>query len=216
MIKKTMAVALVIGSTLAGTSAVHATATKIPKNFLLTERTAAEGSVVEDEEWWKISDSLSRQLAFNPCRSKRKSRDGRVAMRTITHLTSAPSSAGEQLVLYRNARAAQAAFRKLRADLARCSKPAVVKRDRFGYVGRPLRVGDEALSVAGYDYDAKGRRLSPSDDLAVVGRRGAALFLYTANARGRGANKEITGQAGKMAKKVCGLPGVCGKKTGSR
>ncbi|MFD2348735.1 hypothetical protein ACFSTC_03975 [Nonomuraea ferruginea] len=78
-----------------------------------------------------------------------------------------------------------------------------VARGRRGPVGGRLRLRRE------------GRRLSPSDDLAVVGRRGAALFLYTANARGRGAKKEITGQAGKMAKKVCGLPGVCGKKTGS-
>ncbi|MGN9787260.1 hypothetical protein ACTMTF_37965 [Nonomuraea sp. ZG12] len=210
---------MVIGSVLAGTSAAHATtatATKIPEHFLLTERAAAEGSVVMDEEWWEISDNLSRRLEFNPCRSKGKPRDGRVAMRTITYLTSAPSGVSEQLVLYRDARSAQAAFRKLRADLARCSKPAVAERDRFGYVGKPSRVGDEARSVAGYDYDAHGRRLAQSDDLAVVGRRGAALFLYTANARGRGAKKEITGQARKMAKKVCGLPKVCGKKTGSR
>ncbi|QYC45109.1 hypothetical protein Nocox_37785 [Nonomuraea coxensis DSM 45129] len=211
MIKKTVTVALAIGTVLAGTSAAHATATRIPKYFLLTERAAAAGAVVEGEEWWKISDSLSRPLEFNPCRSKAKGkpRDGRVAMRTITYLSSAPSGSSEQLVLYANARSAQAAFRKLRADLARCSKPAVVKRDRFGYVTKPLRVGDEALSVAGHEYGPTGRRLSPSDDLAVVARRGAALFLYTANARGRGAKKEITAQAGKMAKKVCGLPGVC-------
>ncbi|MDA0635749.1 hypothetical protein OUY22_20205 [Nonomuraea sp. MCN248] len=90
----------------------------------------------------------------------------------------------------------------------------MVKRDRFGYVGKPLRLGDEALSVTGHDYDAAGRRLSPTDDLAVVGRRGAALFLYTSNAMGRGAKKKITRQAGTMAKKVCGLPGVCGERTG--
>ncbi|MET8984474.1 hypothetical protein ABZW49_03390 [Nonomuraea wenchangensis] len=210
-----MTVALALGSVLAGTSTAHATATRIPRNFLLTEPEAAKGPVVEGEEWWEVSDSLSRQLEFNPCRSKGKPRDGRVAMRTITYSTSAPSGTSEQLVLYGNAGAAQAAFRKLRADLARCSKPAAVRRDRFGYVGKPLRVGDEALSVAGYEYAASGRRLSQSDDLAVIGRRGAALFLYTAIARGSGAQKEITGQARKMAKKVCGLPGVCGKKTGS-
>ncbi|MEU6727327.1 hypothetical protein ABZ917_26805 [Nonomuraea wenchangensis] len=215
MIGKMMTVALALGSVLAGTSTAHATATRIPRNFLLTEPAAAKGPVVEDEEWWKISDSLSRQLEFNPCRSKGKPRDGRVAMRTITYTSSAPSGSSEQLVLYRNAGAAQAAFRKLRADLARCSKPAVVKRDRSGYVGRPLRVGDEALSVTGYEYAASGRRLSESDDLAVIGRRGAALFLYTAIAQGSGAKKEITGQARKMATKVCSLPGVCGKKTGS-
>ncbi|MGI5274416.1 hypothetical protein ACQEUU_35145 [Nonomuraea sp. CA-218870] len=216
MIKRTMTVALAIGSVLAGASVVAhaATAPRIPKNFLLTERAAVKGPVAGDEEWWTISDSLSQQLHVNPCRSKGKPRDGRVAMRTITYLSSAPSSAGEQLVLYSNAGSAQAAFRKLRADLATCSKPAVVKRDRFGYVSKPLRVGDEALSVEGHDYDAAGRRLSQFDDLAVVGRRGAALFLYSSNGRDPEAKKEITGQAGKMAKKVCGLPGVCDEKTG--
>ncbi|WP_344211059.1 hypothetical protein [Nonomuraea bangladeshensis] len=151
-----MTAALAIGSLLAGTSPAHATAPRIPRNFLLTEPAAVKGPVVEDEEWWEMSDSLSRQLEFNPCRSKGKPHEGRVAMRTITYSTSAPSGTSEQLVLYR------------------------------------------------------GRRLSQSDDLAVIGRRGAALFLYTANARGGGAKKEITGQARKMAKKVCGLPGVCG------
>lgn len=215
MIRQTMTMALVISSILAGTSVAHAGATKIPKNFLLTERAAAKGAVIPDEEWWEVSNSLSRQLEFNPCRSKGKPRDGRVAMRTITYGTSAPSSLSEQLVLYRNAGSAQAAFRKLRADLARCSNPAAVKRDQFGYVGKRLRVGDEALSLSGYAYDEDGKRQSQADEVAVVGRRGTALFFYIANARGRGAKKEITGQARKMAKKVCGLPGVCGRKTGS-
>ena len=203
---------LVIGLVLGGTGVAHADAAEIPKGFLLTEPAATAGPTVEDEEWWKISNSLSRQLELNPCRTKGKTRDGRVAMRTITHSTSAPSGSSEQLVLYRNTKSAQAAFRKLRADLTRCAKQATAKRNtssRFGYVGKPLRVGDEALSVAGYFYN-KGKREREPGELGVVARRGTALFLYTDIGNGLGAGKKIVGQAKKMAKKVCDLPGVCG------
>jgi hypothetical protein len=205
-----MTTVLVIGSVVGGTGVAHAGAAEIPKGFLLTEPAAAAGPIMEDEEWWKISNSLSRQLELNPCRTKGKPRDGRVAMRTITYSSSAPSGSSEQLVLYRNTKAAQAAFRKLRADLTRCPKQATAKRSssRYGYVGKPLRVGDEALSVAGYLY--KGKRERELGELGVVVRRGAALFLYTDIGDGLRAGKKIVGQAKKMAKKVCDLPGVCG------
>ncbi|GAA4231743.1 hypothetical protein FHR32_004127 [Streptosporangium album] len=207
-----MATALVIGSVLGGTGVAHAGTAEIPKGFLLTERAAAAGPVMEDEEWWKISNSLSRQLELNPCDTKGKPRDGRVAMRTITYSSSAPSGSSEQLVLYRNTESAQAAFRKLRADLTRCPKQATTKRStssRFGYVGKPLRVGDEALSVAGYSYK-KGKREGEAAEMGVVARRGTALILYTDAGNGLRESKKIVGQAKKMAKKVCDLPGVCG------
>ncbi|MBB2908826.1 hypothetical protein FHS43_000072 [Streptosporangium becharense] len=206
-----MATALVIGSVLSGTGVAHAGATEIPKGFLVTEPAATAGPIVEGEEWWKISNSLSRQLELNPCHKKEKTRDGRVAMRTITYSTSAPSNSSEQLVLYGNAKSAQAAFRKFRADLTRCLKQAAAKhntRSTLGYVGKPLRVGDEALSVAGYFYK-KGKHDREPGRLGVIVRRGAALFLYTDMGNGRGAEKRIVGQAKKMAKKVCELPGVC-------
>ncbi|MEU8036901.1 hypothetical protein [Streptosporangium sp. NPDC049078] len=207
-----MATVLVIGSLAGGTGVAHAGATEIPKGFLLTERAAAAGPIVEDEEWWEISNSLSRQLALNPCRTKAKPRDGRVAMRTITYSTSAPSGSGEQLVLYRSAKSAQAAFRKLRADLARCPRQAAAKGDtgsRFGYVGKPLRVGDEALSVSGHFYK-RGKRDREPAELEVVARRGAALFVYSDVGNGLAAGRKIVTQAKRMTKKVCDLPGVCG------
>lgn len=202
--------ALVIGSVVGGTGVAHAGVAEIPKGFLLTEAAAVAGPVVEDEEWWKISNSLARQLELNPCRRKGKPRDGRFAMRTILYSSSAPSGSSEQLVLYRSTKAAQAAFRQLRADLTRCSKQASTKRTtRYGYVGKPLRVGDEALSVAGYFYKKEKRERDPGE-LGVVARRGTALFFYTDVGNGAAAGKKIVGQAKKMAKKVCDLPGVCG------
>ncbi|MER5622615.1 hypothetical protein ABT061_16375 [Streptosporangium sp. NPDC002544] len=207
-----MATVLVIGSLLGGTGVARAGAAEIPKGFLLTEPAATAGPIVEDEEWWKISNSLSRQFELNPCGTKGKPRDGRAAMRTITYSNSAPSGSSEQLVLYRSTRSAQAAFRKLRADLARCPRRATAKGDTgsgFGYVGKPLRVGDEALSVSGHLYKQGKREREPAE-LGIVARRGAALFFYTDIGNGLGAGKKIVNQAKKMTKKVCDLPGVCG------
>lgn len=212
VIKQAMATALVIGSMLGGTGMARADTAEIPKRFLLTERAAIAGPLMEDEEWWEISTSLSRQLELNPCRRKGKPRDGRVAMRTITYSNSAPSGSSEQLVLYGNTKSAHAALRKLRTDLTRCPKQAMPKGSpgsRFGYVGKPLRVADEALFVAGYFYN-KGKREPDPSELVVVARRGTALFLYTDIGNGLEAGKKIVGQAKKMAKKVCDLSRVCG------
>ena len=130
-------------------------------------------------------------------------------MRTISYSSSAPSGSGEQLVLYGNAKSAHAAFSKLRADLTRCAKQATGQRTRFfRYAGKPLRVGDEALSVTGYFYN-KGKRERGPGEMEVVVRRGTALFIYADIGNGPGAGKKLTAQAKKMAKKVCGLPGVC-------
>jgi hypothetical protein len=204
--------ALVIGSALSGTWVAHASVVKIAPKFLLTEPAAIAGPTVEGEEWWKIDNSLTTQLEPDPCHAKAKPRDGRVAMRTITYSTSAPSGSSEQLVLYGSAKSAQAAFRRLRVDLTTCSKPAMAKSNttpRFGYVGKPVRIADEALSVAGYFY-TKGKREREPGELQVAARRGAALFIYTDIGNGAGAGRKILGQARKMAKKVCALPGVCG------
>lgn len=204
---------LVVGSVLAGTGAAHASTAEIPKGFLLTEAKARKGvdPAFKDEESWTISNNPSRRLELNPCRTKGKPRDGRVAMRTITHSTSAPSFSSEQLVLYGNARSAKVAFAKLRADLKRCPLST------YRYSGKPLRVKDEAMSVTGY-YHEKGkidRSMSPV--MWGVARRGSALFLYvndgvdgvTYGMNERGRLKVLADQAQKMAKKVCDLPGVC-------
>ncbi len=211
-----MATALVIGSILGGTGVAHAGATEIPKGFLLTEAKARKGvdPDFKDEEWWTVSDNPSRRLELNPCRTKGKPRDGRVAMRTITHGTSAPSFSSEQLVLYGNTKSAKAAFAKLQADLKRCP------RATYWYFGKPLSVGDQAMSVAGYSYKKRKIDRSISPVMWAVARRGSALFFYTdfddhANRHGvalneRGRRKVLADQAKNMAKKVCDLPVGCG------
>ncbi|WP_433418657.1 hypothetical protein ACQP1V_03275 [Microtetraspora malaysiensis] len=207
---------MVFGSVLGGTGVAHASATKIPKGFLLTEAKARKviPPPLDDEEWWKISDKPSLQFDLNPCSTKGKPRDGRVAIRTITHLTSAPSVSGEQLVLYRNATSAKAVLAKLRAELKRCS------RGSYWYSAKALSVGDEAVSVTGHAYTKGKIDKTMPPTMWAVARRGSAVFFYSDFAdRGdrhgrllgdRALRKALAGDAKKMAKKVCDLPGVCG------
>jgi hypothetical protein len=173
--------------------------TQIPKNFLLTEkeaRTPPSGGE-EGEVWWKISDSRTRGLELNPCGSEVNSK-GRTAMRTITVLTSGPSTAAEQLVLHGSVASANAAFERLRADLKRCA----VKNGERQYVVKKLTVGNEAVWVSGLG------------GWYTVARRGSALMLYTGD---EGyylpeiAKSRLVGQAKKMAAKVCTLPKVCAR-----
>ncbi|MEU4578699.1 hypothetical protein [Nonomuraea sp. NPDC023979] len=205
MIRKAMVAALVVGSVLAGTGVADAEASRIPKNFLLSEKEARAPRDEADsiEYWWKISDKLSNRPLLAPCRGARTVRDGRVAMRTITHLTSAPSLDGEQLVLYRSAKAARAAFLGLRAEVKRC--PGKDLR----LIARTVRIGDEGMFVGRYDY-YKGKRDREPVSSWAVGRRGAALFVYSADqAYTTNPGKLVTGRAKRMAKKVCELRNVC-------
>ncbi|GLW98147.1 hypothetical protein [Microtetraspora sp. NBRC 16547] len=192
----------------------HASAAEIPKGFLLTEAKARKviPPPLDDEEWWEISDKPSLQLELNPCSTKAKPRDGRVAMRTITHGTSAPSSSGEQLVLYRNATSAKAVLAKLRAELKRCS------RGSYRSSATRLSVGDEAVFVTGHAYTKGKLDETMPPTMWAVARRGSAVFFYSDFAdRGDGRilrdrallRKTLAGDAKKMAKKVCDLPGVC-------
>ncbi|MGP3933595.1 hypothetical protein [Nonomuraea sp. KM88] len=203
MIRQTLTAALVAGFLLAGTGAASAEAKSIPKGFLLTEARARGPLPPEavNEEWWKISDSLSRRLVLNPCATKGKPRDGRVAMRTITVLTSAPSTGAEQLLIYGSTKSAQAAFRKLLADAKRCP------RTGFRYSTKSVRIGSEAMYVGKYHF-TNGKREADPALRWVVGRRGKALFLYTHDDVHQW--KWLASQAKKMAKKVCGIRGVCG------
>ncbi|WP_285706797.1 hypothetical protein [Microtetraspora sp. NBRC 16547] len=201
---------------LGGAGTAQAETIKIPKGFLLSEPRATRSlSPVEAfEEWWEISDKLSRPLELDPCGSKKKPRDGRVAMRTVVQGTSGPSYFSEQLVLYRNVEAAKAALDRLRVDVKRCAKgkPPVqaLVGVRHRYVGTSIRVGDEALLVKGYSYD-KGWREPVGGGRYVVARRGSALILFTADDYYQVDEtvKTLVGETKKMAKKVCGLPGVC-------
>ncbi|MFC4531512.1 hypothetical protein [Sphaerisporangium dianthi] len=214
VIRKVMATVPVVASLLAGCGLAGAETARIPKGFLLTEvqASATRPPEMTEEDWWKVSDSTSRRLELNPCESRRTSRDGRVAMRTITHLTSGPSYDSEQLVLYRTAVAAHDAFRELRGEVRSCPGKGSPSSSKVGYFGRPLRVGDEAMSVGLY-FMRDGRRRRDPGRLWAVARRGAAVFLYSSDEVPEDPAslvKRLAGQAGEMAAKVCGLPQVCG------
>ena len=219
-----IATAVMVASAVGAASTAQAETVKIPKGFLLTEAEATK-PLTEDQaadEWWTVSDKLTKPLELNPCRSKKKHRDGRIAMRTITEGTSAPSYATEQLVLYPSAKNAGAAFRKLRADVKKCAKAkapqtATVAGSFHRYTGKKVNIADEALLVKGSSYERgteeplKGELYISSGERYVVVRRGSALVLYTADSywAGEDTTKILTNRAKKMAKKVCDLPGVC-------
>ncbi|GAB2488713.1 hypothetical protein GCM10027187_64910 [Streptosporangium sandarakinum] len=219
-----IATAVMVASAAGAAGTAQAETVKIPKGFLLTEAEATK-PLTEDqaaEEWWTVSDKLTKPLGLNPCRSKEKPRDGRIAMRTIIGGTSAPSYVTEQLVLYPSAKNAGAAFRKLRADVEKCAKvkapqTATAAGGFHRYTGKKVNIADEALLVKGSSYERgteepfKGKLYISGGERYVVACRGSALVLYTADSywAGEDTTKILTNRAKKMAKKVCGLPGVC-------
>jgi hypothetical protein len=212
-----IATAVMVASAVGAAGTAQAETVKIPKGFLLTEAEATK-PLTEDqaaEEWWTVSDKLTKPLELNPCRSKEKPRDGRIAMRIIIKGTSAPSYVTEQLVLYPSAKNAGAAFRKLRADVEKCAKAkapqtATVAGNFHRYTSKKVNIADEALLVKGSSYE-RGTEEPLKGELYVVVRRGSALVLYTADSywAGEDTTKILTNRAKKMAKKVCDLPGVC-------
>lgn len=185
------------------------TAAEIPKDFLLTEPAARKplSETAADEMGWKISDKLTKPLELNPCNRRRAADAGRVAARTITYWSSAPSSSSEQLIIYRSPRAAHAAFTQLRADAKKCARkgdPAAPEL-KIRWRTSKVKAGDEAAGIGyttwqdGYEND----RLS-----GVVARRGSALMIYTDTEAGYQPGTLIK-KARRMAAKVCKLPGVC-------
>ncbi|MFI9558014.1 hypothetical protein [Nonomuraea endophytica] len=186
-----------------------ATATEIPKNFLLSEPDARKILSPDDaaEQGYKISDKLTRPLELNPCVHRRAVDRGRLAARTITLWTSAPSGSAEQLILYKSPRAAHAAFTQLRAEVKRCARkgdpaaPALKIRWRTS----KAKAGDESIGM-GYQTWQDG---SVNETVTgVVARRGSALMIYTTS-DGYYNPGGLTRTARKMAAKVCALPGVC-------
>ncbi|GAA2323453.1 hypothetical protein GCM10010149_90870 [Nonomuraea roseoviolacea subsp. roseoviolacea] len=172
----------------------------LPKGFLPSEThpPATEG------EAYKVSDSLKRPLALNPCFRAEPWDTGRVAARSVVH-ESASQIDYEQLVLYRNTAAAERAMRGLRAQLARCADVGQgIKRHR--YFTKPLDVGDDGLRAGGRFYE--------SGEQAVVVRRGAAVYVagaagepvYPSRSLPLGRFRELVGRAERMAEKVCELP----------
>ncbi|GAA4953332.1 hypothetical protein HD597_009737 [Nonomuraea thailandensis] len=186
-----------------------AAATEIPKNFLLSERDARRnpGPVQADEQGYTISGKLTVPLELNPCLHKRATDRDRLAARTITHWTSAPSNSSEQLVLYRSPRAAHAALNGLRADVKRCARKSDPSEPRLKIQWRTsgAKAGDEAV---GMGYETRQGGGVNQTITGLVARRGSALMIYTTS-EGFHDPGRLTENARKMAVKVCRLPGVC-------
>ncbi|MEV0230945.1 hypothetical protein [Nonomuraea sp. NPDC050786] len=186
-----------------------ATVTEIPKNFLLTEPDARRrlDPMEAAEHGYRISDKLTAPLELNPCWHRRAVDRDRVAARTITHWSSAPSGSSEQLVIYRSPRAAHAALTHLRAEVKRCARkgdPASPEL-KIRWRTTKVKVGDEAAGM--------GFRTWQDGDVnetitGVAARRGSALMIYTTS-EGSYEPGGLTKAARKMAAKVCRLPGVC-------
>lgn len=194
---------------------------QIPQNFLLSEKAARTppAEIERGEVWWKISDKLNRPLLVNPCGRKNAPTADRSAARTITHNTSAPSYSAEQLVIYRNARAAKTAMTKLLADARRCvshpsGKPYSWNGDgKTRWVVSRTRLADEAALTHIMMYDKLNKEWSPLLS-GLVARKGRALLVYTGDQDSLGhphkrAVKTLRSTAATMAAKICALPGVC-------
>ncbi|MDA0631849.1 hypothetical protein OUY22_00330 [Nonomuraea sp. MCN248] len=185
------------------------TVTDIPKNFLFTEAAARErlDPHLAEEMGYTISDRLTEPLTVNPCLHRRAADRGRVAARTITHWSSAPSASSEQLVLYKSPRAARAALTRLRTEVKRCARKSSPSEPRLVVRWRTSKVkaGDEA---AGMGYRTWQDGHANETITGVVARRGSALMIYTTS-EGDYAPGRLTKHARKMAAKVCALPGVC-------
>ncbi|MFF0867825.1 hypothetical protein ACFYUV_39110 [Nonomuraea sp. NPDC003560] len=186
-----------------------AAVTEIPKNFLLTERTARVPLSSDDaaEQGYEIIDSLTAPFELNPCGHRRAVDRGRTAARTITYWSSAPSNSAEQLVLYKSPRAARAALAGLRAEAGRCARKGDPSMPSIKIQWRTTRVkaGDEAVGM-GYRTWQDGN--VNQTITGVVARRGSALIIYRTD-EGDYDPGRLTKNARKMAVKVCGLPDVC-------
>ena len=182
-------------------SAVQATA-KLPRGFLLNE--AKLNGPRRPWEHLKLSNSLKKPLEVNPC-GRRTARDGRSASRTFTYLAETVYRS-EQVVLYPSARAAKAAMRSVRADLAECGSGGR-GHERYSYRWKSTGVGDEALRIGGFFFENRSR--------SVVVRQGSAIAVYVrtglvTKSLPISQFRPLIKDARTMAAKLCGLPGVCG------
>lgn len=186
-----------------------ATVTEIPKNFLLTERDARRhlDPYEADEQGYEISDKLTKPLELNPCGHRRAVDRGRVAARTITHWTSGPSASSEQLVIYKSPRDAHSALTRLRAEVKRCARKGDPSAPELKIRWRTskAKAGDEATGMGYQAWQDGGANQTIS---GIAARRGSALMIYMTD-EGIYDPGRLTKNAGKMAVKVCRLPGVC-------
>lgn len=185
------------------------TMTEIPKNFLLMERDARKPLSPDEaaEVSYEISDRLTRPLELNPCWHRRAVDGGRLAARTITRGTSAPSGSSEQLIVYKSSRAAHAALTRLRAEVKRCARKGDPSSPELSIRWRTskAKAADEAL---GMGYQTRQGGQVNQTVTGIVARKGSALMIYTTD-EGAYDPGGLTKEARKMAAKVCRLPGVC-------
>ncbi|MFF5210305.1 hypothetical protein [Streptosporangium sp. NPDC000396] len=185
------------------------TVPEIPKNFLLTEHDARRHLTPEEaeEQGYEISDKLTEPLELNPCGHRHAVDRDRVAARTITHWTSAPSGSSEQLVIYKSPRAAHSALTRLRTEVKRCARkgdPSAPEL-KFRWRTSKAKAGDEAMGM-GYQTWQDG---SVNETVTgIAARRGSALMIYTTD-EGAYDPGRLTKNAKKMAARVCKVPGVC-------
>ncbi|WP_169985361.1 hypothetical protein [Microbispora sp. H10836] len=181
--------------------AASAAPAKLPKGFLLDE--AKVNGPRRPWEHLKLTDSLTKPLEVNPC-GHRAAHDGRGASRTFTYLAETVYRS-EQVVLYPSERAAKAAMRSVRDDLARCGTGGR-GHDRYSYRWKSTGIGDEALRVGGFFFENRSR--------SVIVRRGSAVAVYVrtglvTKSLPVSQFRPLIKDARTMAAKLCDLPGVC-------
>ncbi|WP_169951970.1 hypothetical protein [Microbispora sp. H11081] len=190
-----------VAATVADASHMSAPAV-LPKGFLLNE--AKVNGPRRPWEHLKLTDSLKKPLEVNPC-GRRAARDGRSASRTFTYLAETVYRS-EQVVLYPSERAAKAAMRSVRADLAECGSGGR-GHDRYSYRWKSTGIGDEAIRIGGFFFENRSR--------TVIVRRGSAVAVYVrtglvTKSLPVSQFRPLIKDARTMAAKLCGLPGVCG------
>jgi hypothetical protein len=177
--------------------------TVIPKGFLLYEnvgtRKEVRRRVVHAPMRWKVSDRPDVPLLLDPC-ARGKHTDGhRRAVRTVTGSGRTwDHDVSEQLVVYRDDRAARAAVAGLRSDIRRCGG-----RGHFTYRVKDTRIGDEAFLVGVFTV--------ASNDGFTVMRQGRTVALYARRPGGEAHPKWRRSQYGgveaaKMARRLAGDP----------
>ncbi|MBD3143971.1 hypothetical protein [Microbispora bryophytorum] len=173
----------------------------LPKGFLLNE--AKVNGPRRPWEHLKLTDSRKKPLEVNPC-GRRTARDGRSASRTFTYVAETVYRS-EQVVLYPSERAAKAAMRSVRADLAECAARGR-GANRHSYRWKSTDVGDEALRVGGFFFENRSR--------TVIVREGSAVAVYVrtglvTKSLPVSQFRPLITDARTMAAKLCDLPGVC-------
>ncbi|WP_182898589.1 hypothetical protein [Microbispora sp. H10830] len=176
-------------------------AATLPKGFLLDE--AKVNGPRRPWEHLKLTDSLKKPLEVNPC-GRRTARDGRSASRTFTYVAETVYRS-EQVVLYPSERAAKAAMKSVRADLAECGTGGRGP-NRHSYTWKSTDVGDEALRVGGFFFENRSR--------TVIVRKGSAVAVYVrtglvTKSLPLSQFGPLIKDARTMAAKLCDLPGVC-------